>query len=165
MSDAPAVYFAAELLTAYPNAKIILSMRENPEKWLESMKSTLWHSYTHLPPLPPDAVGEGRSSHNSATMRMLSTTSMRVNYGDDIPGRGKEVYEKHNAEVKKLAKEQGRPVLEYIPGDGWERICEFLGKVVPRDDEGKVLPFPRQDDWAEYKKAIEEKEKATKAET
>jgi len=65
--------------------------------------------------------------------------------------KGKEVFRKHNENVLRVAKEKGREVLVYRVGDGWERLCGFLGKQAPLDGEGKEKGFPRSDDWREWK--------------
>lgn len=38
--------------------------------------------------------------------------------------------------------------MEFRPSDGWVPLCTFLGAEVPE------APFPRNDDWAEYKKKV-----------
>ena len=39
-----------------------------------------------------------------------------------------------------------REVLEYKVGEGWDKLCEFLGRDVPVG-----VDFPRKDDFTEYK--------------
>jgi hypothetical protein len=55
----------------------------------------------------------------------------------------KKAFREHNENVRKLAKERGREVLEYEVKEGWRPLCAFLGKEVPAEG------FPRKDDWAE----------------
>ena len=122
MSDLPAVIFFSELMDAYPDAKIILTTREE-DKWVESMKATIWHS---------------RSD------KELGKLIGRFLWGDDHEsGR---IFIEHNEKVKKAAAERGRNVLVYEVKQGWEPLCAFLGKAVPEEKE-----FPRSDDWASYK--------------
>ena len=48
VTDLPASLFAAELIQAYPDAKVILNMRSDLDAWLNSYESTLlniWDSY------------------------------------------------------------------------------------------------------------------------
>ncbi|KAI4869480.1 hypothetical protein F4820DRAFT_463429 [Hypoxylon rubiginosum] len=140
LSDYPAAIFPAELMAAYPEASIILSVRHTEEAWLASMESTLWHSHTHAPvPNPsPMAPLSGRYHHHC--------------WADDLPKHGRAAYRAHNALVRSLARDQGRKFLEYKPGDGWVPLCAFLGvegENVPTE------PFPRSDDWVEYKKTVE----------
>jgi len=41
VTDAPNVCFADELVAAYPNAKVVLSVRD-PDKWVASMESSYY---------------------------------------------------------------------------------------------------------------------------
>lgn len=41
MTDAPCVIFSDELLSAYPNAKVILTNRD-PDSWLRSMDASYY---------------------------------------------------------------------------------------------------------------------------
>lgn len=51
--------------------------------------------------------------------------------------------------MRKAAKDKGQEILEGRVQEGWERLCGFLGKEVPTED-GKVMEFPREDDWAKF---------------
>jgi len=48
VSDIPAAIFYQELMDAYPDAKIILTTRDE-EKWVQSMNKTIWGSYGKKP--------------------------------------------------------------------------------------------------------------------
>ncbi|KAI2623827.1 P-loop containing nucleoside triphosphate hydrolase protein [Hypomontagnella submonticulosa] len=137
VADYPAAIFAAELLSAYPEARVILSVRHSEDAWLASMESTLWHAHTHQP------------TPNPSPMAPLSAKYHRHCWGDDLPTHGRTAYREHNALVRFLAESSGRRLLEYAPGDGWEPLCEFLGLETPAE------PFPRSDDWAAYKRMVE----------
>jgi hypothetical protein len=57
LTDMPCVNFTDELLAAYPNAKVILTLRD-PDKWIDSMKRTLlsiasWPSLKFITPFDP----------------------------------------------------------------------------------------------------------------
>lgn len=41
ITDIPCILFTDELLAAYPNAKVVLTMRD-PDKWVESIYKTLY---------------------------------------------------------------------------------------------------------------------------
>lgn len=49
----------------------------------------------------------------------------------DIAKNAKAVYSRHYAELEAELREQGRPWLDWTVEDGWEPLCEFLGKPVP----------------------------------
>ncbi|OTB08604.1 hypothetical protein M426DRAFT_7343 [Hypoxylon sp. CI-4A] len=139
LADYPAAIFPAELITAYPEASVILSLRDSEEAWLSSMESTLWHQHTHQP-----------TPWNPSPMAPLADRYHRHCWGDDLPKHGRQAYRAHNELVRTLAGDHGRRLLEYKPGDGWGPLCEFLGVDVPAG------AFPRSDDWKEYKRMVEE---------
>ncbi|KAI1393444.1 uncharacterized protein F4822DRAFT_423913 [Hypoxylon trugodes] len=152
LADYPAAIFPAELLSAYPEASVILSVRHSEEAWLTSMETTLWHAHIHRPHPDP------------SPMAPLSEKYHGYCWDNDLPKYGIAAYRAHNELVRELVNAErergiGRKFLEFKPGDGWVPLCKFLGmEDVP---EG---PFPRSDDWIEYKKMVEpEKEKEKKA--
>lgn len=137
-TDWPSTTFAWELMDAYPNAKIILTTRDE-DAWLASMNSTLFAS----DPSPPSFFASFKDFH----------------FGEyETRGEGnvntKEGFRMHNKNVRKWAKDREREVLEYQVKEGWGPLCGFLGKAVP---EGRA--FPRSDDWVEkgWKKVPEVK--------
>lgn len=81
-------------------------------------------------------------------------------FGNDFEANAEAAFTKHEELVKRLASEMGREVLVWEVGkaDGWEKICGFLGKEVPRNgtvgecNGANIMEFPRKDDWAEYKR-------------
>jgi hypothetical protein len=91
VTDIPASLFFTELMDAYPEAKIILTTRDEI-KWFESMKLTIWH------PKQPSVIG--------------SLTRKHI-WGGDPDAFGIEAFRKHNEAVRAAAKERGREVLEY----------------------------------------------------
>ena len=116
--------FSEELIKAYPDALIILTVRDE-EVWHKSMMATLWHAYDNLPKKP------------------LPKAYHRHLWADDFPVHGIEAYRKHNDTVKQASK--GRQFLEYEVAQGWGPLCSFLGVEAPDEN------FPRADDWVAYK--------------
>ncbi|KUJ19012.1 uncharacterized protein LY89DRAFT_510039 [Mollisia scopiformis] len=129
VSDIPAAIFAPEFMDAYPEAKIVLTTRDE-EKWFESMKATIWHA------------------KNSPFGQTMSDYL----WGNDREGEGKMRFLRHNEKVRSAAKERGREVLEFEVKEGWKPLCSFLGP------EERNREFPRSDDWAAYKKETQGKE-------
>lgn len=127
-TDWPGSHFWKELAREYPDAKVLLSVRD-PEKWYESVRSTIYpmrRSLSRVLPLLP-------------TMRWLPKM-LEVIWEDFFGpyfkdrGRAIEAFERHVREVR-----EGVPaerLLVYEVRQGWGPLCEFLGVEVP--DE----PFP-----------------------
>lgn len=156
ITDVPCLHFKDDLTTAYPCAKIILSVRDSPEAWLKSMRTTLipfaQRTYTSslfsrlynlfCPRLPfQDMNDEMMKTSGTAT---LQSDRDRF-YATDVAD-----YTEHNATVRSLAKEKGMQMLEFNVKEGWQPFCEFLGKAVPRDDGGEEMPFPRLNDAGNF---------------
>ena len=133
VADIPSAVFAEELLAAYPDAKVILTTREE-DGWMESMKSTIWHAWyqRHI-------EGPPRAPENIMDMVCLHL------WKGDFPTHGRQWYREHNELVRRLAPKRAGQFLDYEARQGWGPLCEFLGVEVPEID------FPRNDAWARYK--------------
>ena len=128
-------------MDAYPDAKIILSVRDGPEKWATSIMGTMWRAYELR-----GRLTESTSNPLLAVWRWLfpasPTAPMDKLYWENIgynhdPAGLTQLYEKHNEMIKAEAKLQGREVLEFNVKEGWAPLCEFLGVDVPEQS------FPR----------------------
>ncbi len=80
--------------------------------------------------------------------------TLKHSYGDDFAANGKAVYANHLDRVRQKMSDVGRSneeeYLEFNVNDGWEPLCKFLGKEVPKDAEGKPTPFPQVNDRATF---------------
>lgn len=120
--------FAEEVIALYPEAKIVLTVRDDEEKWFASAFNTSWYNRIHvlariLPALDP----------HWQRMSEFTTALWTYCYGNDFPTNGLRVYREHNAMVKRLG---GDRVLVFNPKDEWGPLCEHLGKPVPN------VPYP-----------------------
>jgi hypothetical protein len=132
-ADYPATFFAPALMAAYPEAKLILSLRPE-DSWLRSMTQTLIHAH-HNPDVPT----------SGSAMRQLAEEYHARAWKNDFAANGQEAFRSHNDAVRQAAREQGRPLLEFDVSQGWKPLCDFLGVDVPAGD------FPRDDAWKAYK--------------
>ncbi len=124
--DAPAAHFWQELLDEFPDAKVLLNVRE-PEKWIESFMR-LNATNAELRP---------RRHENPSLDRwlaMLEALERRV--AGEAPSRADHIraFNEHNALVQELV--PADRLLVFRVKDGWQPLCEFLGRKPP--DE----PFP-----------------------
>ncbi|HKY54110.1 MAG TPA: sulfotransferase [Anaerolineales bacterium] len=130
--DWPASMFWRDLSEAYPDALVLLSVREDAETW--------WHSCneTFLPfarlALSPDWK-EGRG-----LIDLLERFTGTRHWDDAATMTA--AYERHNAQVKKTIPSER--LLVWNAAEGWEPICKALGLPVPD------ITFPwvnRRSDW------------------
>lgn len=122
--DVPCCFFVEELTTAYPDAKVILTMRD-VDKWLVSMHQTLftvfaWPSWKILRYTDPLVVGRWYR-HVMLTFQIFCDND----YGEKCR-QGYLDYYQHVRDV--VPKEN---LLEFHPSQGWEPLCQFLGVEVP----------------------------------
>jgi hypothetical protein len=127
--DWPGCHFWRELSDRYPDARVLLSLRDS-ERWYQSVHDTIYPAMLGADSrdLPP-AV--------SAQAAMAREIVLERTFGGRFEDRAHAigVYERHNQSVREaIAAER---LLVYEAAEGWEPLARFLGCPVP--DE----PFPR----------------------
>ncbi|WIG59817.1 MAG: hypothetical protein OJF49_002564 [Ktedonobacterales bacterium] len=129
--DWPGCAFYAELLRAYPDANVILTVRD-PEQWYESVCATIRPaSYSSGP------EDEERSTpEDKRRGQMVRAIIWEGTFGGrfDDKAHAIAVYNQHIAEVKERV--PAEKLLVYDVKQGWEPLCAFLGISVP------ATPFP-----------------------
>jgi hypothetical protein len=148
--DWPACTFYEELMERYPDAKVLLSVRE-PQSWYESARATIYEL--------------SKAHDRSRTFRALFALVSLFAFGGLARGRGElvneliwsgtfggrfedrehaiRVFEEHNAGVARRVPPER--LLVYNVKQGWGPLCAFLG--VPEPDG----PFPRLNDGKEMR--------------
>jgi FkbM family methyltransferase len=115
----PLVY--RELAEAYPDARFVLTLRESPEAWIESL-----------------VAHAGRTGES---------VFKEIAYGYALPFGHEEhhldLYRRHEADVRAFFAD--RPdrllVVSWDAGGGWDELCDFLGLPVP----DRPFPWANQD--------------------
>ncbi len=146
--DWPAAAFWRELVAAYPEAKVILTVRD-PARWYDSAVRTVFSG-----PLR----SEGQPGHT--IYRLLQTVGPRFGaftsmvdeavhdrvFGVPLSDRREVMarFERHIREVQ--AEVPADRLLTYDVKDGWEPLCRFLGVPVPEQ------AFPRSNDSDTYRR-------------
>jgi hypothetical protein len=128
--DWPGAAFWRELADLYPDAKVILSVRD-PERWFASTQATIFRPELH------------ERHKDSAFGVMLNKMVLkeldgRVNDRDHLIA----AYNAHNAAVR-AAIAPGR-LLEFEASQGWGQLCAFLGVAEPD------TPFPQSNSTEEF---------------
>ncbi|KAJ7174096.1 hypothetical protein C8R43DRAFT_873670 [Mycena crocata] len=145
VSDIPHILFAEELIALYPEAKVILTNR-SAESWCKSFQAT---------------VVEGPMKSNLAQTLMawldpaLSAKSIYLGqlcfallFKTDVitEAVAKEGFLAHYEEIRRLTPPSR--LLEFEVAQGWEPLCKFLGKEIPKTE------FPRVNDTAQLNKHL-----------
>ncbi|KAF2497374.1 hypothetical protein BU16DRAFT_457607 [Lophium mytilinum] len=123
-----------DLVEMYPDAKFILSYRENPDVWLKSyegmgldVRGNLYRAIVYFMP------GAASSSD------LLRNWTRKYNRNFGIPDKPcKELFYFHNNWVREVVPKQ--KLLEFHPKMGWAPLCKFVGKDISIAGN---RPFPR----------------------
>ena len=130
--DWPSTRWWRELAEHFPDAKVLLSLRD-PEAWYQSMHDTIYQPMTW--PLSDDAPELVRLQNQMVRKAILDDTF--DNRFDD-KAHAIEVFKRHNQEVRDTI--DPKRLLVFEARQGWEPLCRFLEVSVP--DE----PYPRLND-------------------
>ena len=133
--DWPAVAFYSDLMKVYPDAKVLLSIRD-PEKWYESTKHTI---YTMIDDPDP-----------SPMLQMANKLVWEQTFNRNFEDRqyAMEIFERHNEEVKKQVPPER--LLVYEVKEGWKPLCEFLGVAIPKEKT-----FPHLNDTEAFRQMVQ----------
>ena len=132
--DFPGTAFWRELVDFYPEAKVILTVRD-PEQWYASMRETFLAAAGPggQPPIP--SAGGGVFGEGEDWFRMMADLQDEQSAIAD--------FKRHIEDVRSYV--PGHRLLVYEVGQGWEPLCDFLEVHVP--DE----PFPHLNDTEAFK--------------
>jgi len=122
-TDYPACNYWRELAEHYPDAKVILTVRD-PDSWFESVRETIFSD---------GMQGSLRGSPAGAMMQGLIFDV----FGDRIGDRAfmTDWFARRNHQVVDALPPER--LLVFSPKEGWEPLCAFLSVPVPPE------PFPR----------------------
>lgn len=141
--DWPGSFFWRELADAYPEAKVLLSVRSG-EAWANSMKNTIWGVFFDdvLMRDLSDARAKVEPEWHDYMELMKAMWAKSGLIGEMGPNFNATVLgaamERHNQAVRDyIAPER---LLEWSPADGWEPLCKFLEVPVP------AAPIPHVND-------------------
>lgn len=136
--DWPAAFFWRELSDFFPDAKVLLTIRD-PESWYKSMENTIFQ------------VLQGKPGVNDVAVKLVGERlfSKRFNDKDFVIG----LYEQNIRDVQ--AAFSADRLLTYELGSGWEPLCHFLDEPIP------VIAFPKSNSTQEFQTSVTDNTKTT----
>ena len=124
----PAVSFLSQILAAFPEAKLVLTLRD-PDDWYESAADTIFDALEislHNP--NPDQQDQARFARRLILRRVFSN---KYKDNDFVLG----IYKRQiSSAIEQVPRE---PLLLYCISEGWESLCAFMEIEPP----GKPLPW------------------------
>ena len=130
--------FFAELASAYPDAIVLLSVRD-PDDWWRSFHDTVVETLGSDLSDPDDPLSAAMARLRGLTVRFAE----RLSPDWDDERAAKLAYVRHNEAVR--AAIPSDRLVEWRPGDGWDPLCKALGLPVP------AQPFPHLNTTADFR--------------
>ena len=143
--DFPGAIYYKELMVQYPDAKVVLGVRD-AEKWYQSCLDTIYQ-------VPKGAERAGMEEAAKTDLQVKNVLGV-FDYATNAIWNG--IF-KGRFEDKEFAiqtfNEWTEEVIRSVPAEkllvfeakeGWEPLCNFLGKPIPD------VPYPRVNDTAEF---------------
>lgn len=143
--DNPGCCVWRELLAAYPNAKVMLTVHpRGAEAWYESTMDTIYSAETRWLFKVLEFITPSGHKFGDMTNKLIWQRSHKGTMND----RDKAIahYHQHIADVK--AAVPADRLLVFSADQGWQPLCEFLGVPVPESE------FPNINDRAAIKKTL-----------
>ncbi len=132
--DWPAAAFWRDLSDHYPDATVLLSVRD-ADSWWRSASSTIFE--TGGQPRPDDPLFGPLFDMTQALLTRRFTPDWREEEA------AKAAFDAHGAAVR--AAIPAERLVEWRPGDGWEPLCTALGIDLPSE------PFPHVNTTADFR--------------
>jgi hypothetical protein len=149
--DWPSARYYGELMDCYPDAKVLLSVRDS-EAWVRSMRETVWgifhgDSVIHHVSEARAVLDPPWRRFTALMNRMTWDEETGALAGDTSTDAGlAAVMRRWNDTVKSTV--PADRLLVWDPREGWEPLCGFLEVDVPAE------PLPRLNDTASFREGI-----------
>jgi len=120
--DWPGARYWRDLVAAFPDARVILSVRD-PDDWFDSVQATI-HPFV-------EARGKHDTAHMNAIAEMVHKSISCATFDDRLSDRGHAigVFERHIEDVRSSV--PAERLLTFDVREGWEPLCAFLNVAVP----------------------------------
>ncbi|RYH07011.1 sulfotransferase family protein [archaeon] len=146
-TDVPSCTFWREQLQQYPDAKVILTVRD-PERWYKSCMDTIFNMQASHPNCPWGvkvclALGQPTPRFKEMLEKIVFQKTMK---GDWSKENVIKQYLVHNEAV--IRECPADKLLVFEVSEGWGPLCTFLNKPIPDQ------PFPHVNDTAHFQQMV-----------
>lgn len=134
--DWPGAHFWRQLVSHFPEAKVILTVRD-PDTWFESLRKTIFRVVS-------DLRSKDLDPYTAEVNEFVTELTFVRTFGRRMDDRhhAVAVYEAHNRAVRETVPPER--LLVYEVSEGWAPICDFLGVPTPS------APFPVTNSTQEF---------------
>ncbi|MFD1189850.1 sulfotransferase family protein [Phenylobacterium conjunctum] len=129
MVDYPGAAYWRELAAYYPDAKVLHTVRD-PDKWFDSTQATIF------------APGSAADAQEGPMVPFFESFMGDLRHHLHDRAYMTDYFLRHTEAVKAAIPPERLLVFEV--GEGWERLCRFLGVPVPAE------PYPSENSTAEF---------------
>jgi len=137
--DWPTAHFWPQLAAAYPDAKVILTLRDE-DKWYKSISSTIFQVMNS----PREEVEPERMATRAMTRQLILDTV----FGGNIDDRDS-VLAAYRRNIDAVRRDvPADRLLVFDVAEGWAPLCRFLDLPVPE------TAFPRSNSTEEFQQRI-----------
>jgi len=148
--DWPGSFFYRELVEFYPDAKVLLSVRD-AEGWERSMRETIWGIFygdmlIHYLSDARCRVDPKWRAYIEMMEEMWRQSGLISDAADTDSESMRSAMERFNQQVRETVPSDR--LLVWSVGDGWAPLCQFLEVPVPD------TPFPHLNDSKEFAERI-----------
>lgn len=123
-----AICFADELITAYPEAKVILVERDIGARYRSFNEQVIRPMFSFpmwlAAKVDPRFIGRLRKVHYLSVEQWMGCYTE-----EEMQAKARDFYRQHYEHVRRICPPER--LLEFKLSDGWDPLCEFLGKEVP----------------------------------
>ncbi len=136
-TDLPPAHFWKELMDYYPEARIVLTIRDS-ESWYESAYNTIFRQSRERDSGP----GSKRTAHQDLMHKIV----IQQTFDEQMEDRNHliKAYEQRNEEIQRVVPPER--LLVFRVSEGWGPLCQFLDKPVPTES------FPKTNTTAEFRR-------------
>ncbi|MFI4936478.1 MAG: sulfotransferase family protein [Caulobacterales bacterium] len=135
MVDYPGAAYWRQIADHYPDAKVLHTVRD-PDKWFESTQATIFNPASVAVRTPEGPQAAFFASFMGPMREHLADRAFMTDY-----------FRRHTEEVKAaIAPER---LLIFEVGEGWERLCKFLGVPVPAE------PYPSENSREDFARRVQ----------
>ncbi|CAF1105624.1 unnamed protein product [Didymodactylos carnosus] len=147
----PGFLFYQQLMVKYPDAKVILSVRD-PDTWYQSIKESIY--YARIVAFPARIVKRYDIFHYGWNCLNIYRLIFKLIWSKTFHNRFEDkqytidLFRKHNAQVQRVVPSER--LLVFDVKQGWEPLCRFLDAQVPSE------PFPHVNDRVQFNRRIQQ---------